>query len=314
MSFSFNIFLWISACIAMYRIAEVLNLTEKMCSISMLCCASSWGFVHFVAQPSPHIAAFAFAAITIWATLELIGEKFYNPTLLALLIISGSLMYDIYPLILISAILLFIYGRTKLAILIPSFSIMLGLIWKYVSLQQILGTLGNITHVSSPSSNITYSFQNWLKAITSFDLSRIWHFIVNGFMSYLYGGMIFGAIASTGLLIYLIINKKEPKINEDKNYMLLFNISACFCGVMLIAMFFVAAQSEIWSPTKFIPRFAFYLYPINTIAIAFFADKFIGRWGYIAPSLTFIVANSTMFKLASMSIFFEYGLVGLYWQ
>ena len=83
---------------------------------------------------------------------------------------------------------------------------------------------------------------------------------------------------------------------------------------MLIAMFFVAAQSEIWSPTKFIPRFAFYIYPINTLAIGFWADKLINRWGYVAPIATFMVANSTLIHLASMSAFFEYGLVGLYWQ
>jgi hypothetical protein len=314
MSFSLNIFLWISACIAIYRIGEIVNLTEKMCKTSMLCCASSWGFVHFVAQPSPHTAAFAFSAIILWATLELIHEEFQNPILLALLIISGSLMYDVYPLILISTILLLVYKRVALGILIPILSIALSLIWKYVSLQRVLGTLGNITHISSPSSNITYSFQNWIKAIVNFDLSRIWQFIANGFMSYLYGGMIFGAIASTGLLIYLVINNKEIKIDDDKHYKLLFNISACFCGVILTAMFFVAAQSEIWSPTKFIPRFAFYLYPINTIAIAFFSDKLINRWSYVIPVLTFMVANSTIFKLASMSVFFEYGLVGLYWQ
>lgn len=314
MSFSFNIFLWISACIAMHRIGEIINLKQKIRNISMLCCASSWGFVHFVAQPSPHISAFAFSAIVLWATLELIYEEFYNPILMSLLIVSGSLMYDIYPLILINSILLSIYGRTKLGILIPSTSIALGLIWKYVSLQQILGTLGNITHISSPSSNINYSIQNWIKAIYEFDLIRIWHFLANGFFAYLYGGMIFGAIASIGLLIYLMINKKSAKVAESYQYKLLFNISACFSGVMLIAMFFVAAQSEIWSPTKIIPRFAFYLYPINTIAIAFFVDKFADRWGYVTPTLTFIIANSTLFKLASMSVFFEYGLIGWYWQ
>jgi hypothetical protein len=79
-------------------------------------------------------------------------------------------------------------------------------------------------------------------------------------------------------------------------------------------MFFVAAQSEIWSPTKFLPRFAFYIYPVNTFAIAFFANKLLNQWGYIVPIATFIVANSTIIKLASMSAFFEYGLVGLYWQ
>ena len=203
-----------------------------------------------------------------------------------------------------------------LGVLIPLLSIALNVCWKYISLQQILGTLGNIQSLSSPSSNLTYSFQNWTKAILSLDFSRIWQFLSNGFMSYLYGGMIFGAIASTGLLIYLAIQKKNA-VNPDDNQLLfplLFTITACFCTVMLIAMFFVAAQSEIWSPTKFLPRFAFYIYPANTLAIAFLAGKFLNRGGYFAPILTFIVANSTLIKLASMSAFFEYGLVGLYWQ
>ncbi len=316
MSISVNIFLWISSCVAIYRIGEITNLNERMRNIAMLCCASSWGFVHFIAQPSPHMTAFAFASIVLWATLELTRDEFLNDPLLILLIVSGSLIYDIYPLILISSILLFIYKRPLLGVLIPLLSIALNVCWKYISLQQILGTLGNIQSLSSPSSNLTYSFQNWTKAILSLDFSRIWQFLSNGFMSYLYGGMIFGAIASTGLLIYLAIQKKNA-VNPDENQLLfplLFTITACFCTVMLIAMFFVAAQSEIWSPTKFLPRFAFYIYPANTLAIAFLAGKFLNRGGYFAPILTFIVANSTLIKLASMSAFFEYGLVGLYWQ
>ncbi|PZO37520.1 MAG: hypothetical protein DCF19_18635 [Pseudanabaena frigida] len=312
MSFSLNIFLWISACIAMYRIGEIVNFSVRALNITILCCASSWGFVHFVAQPSPHMSAFAFSAIILWSTLELIHNEFINTPLLILLIVSGSLVYDVYPLILISAILLFIYKRPVLGILIPLLSIILNIFWKYISLQQILGTLGNIQSLSSPSSGLTYSFQNWTKAILNFDIDRIGQFISNGFMAYLDAGMIFGAIASTSLLVYLAIKKRD--VANPEGNQLLFNISVCFCSVMLVAMFFVAAQSEIWSPTKYCPRFGFYIYPINTLAIAFLTDKFINSWAYIAPIATFIVANITLTKLASMSVFFEYGLVGLYWQ
>lgn len=312
MSFSLNIFLWFGACIAMYRIGEIVNFNTRTLNITILCCASSWGFLHFVAQPSPHMAAFAFAAIILWATLELIRNELFNPPLLLTLIVSGSLIYDIYPLILISSLLLFIYKRPVLGVLIPLLSIILNLFWKSISLQYILGTLGNIQNISSPSSNLTYSFQNWIKIILNFDIGRIWQFLSNGFIAYVYAGMILGTIASTGLLIYLVIKKRD--IANPEGNQILFNISMCFCSVMLIAMFFAAAQSEIWSPTKLVPRFGFYIYPINTLAIAFFADKFINRWSYIAPILTFIVANSTIIKLASMCAFFEYGLVGLYWQ
>jgi hypothetical protein len=312
MSISLNIFLWISACIAIYRIGEITHLNYRICSIAMLCCASSWGFVHFVAQPSPHITAFAFAAIILWATLELIHDEFFNPALLIVIIISGSLVYDIYPLILISTILLFLYKRSVFGILIPSLSIGLSLIWKYISLQQILGTIGNVGNRSSPSSNLTYSFQHWIKAISNFDLGTIWQYLINGLITYFYGGMIFGTIASIGLIAYLSTRKKD--INNSANYQLLFNSSICLCVVMLIAMFFVSPQSEIWSPTKLYPRLAFYTYPINTLAIAFFADKLTNKWRYIAPALTFVVANLTVIKLASISMFFEYGLVGWYWQ
>lgn len=320
MSISLNIFVWISASVAIYRIGEIANLNSKALGIGMICCASSWGFVHFVGQPSPHLTAFAFASIILWATLELIYNQSFNRPLLILLIISGSLIYDIYPLILISSLLLIIHKRPVLGVLIPLLSIIFNVFWKYICLQQVLGTLGNITNISSPSSNLIYSFQNWLKAVLSFDFARIWQFIANGFMAYLYGGMIFGAIASTGLIIYLWIRKKDNLNSEDNQ--LLLTISTCSCSVMLIAMFFVSSQSEIWSPTKFIPRFAFYTYPVNTLAIAFFADKFIGKftnswinnWGYIAPVLTFVVANLTITHLASVSVFFEYGLVRIYWQ
>jgi hypothetical protein len=312
MSISLNIFLWISACIAIYRIGEIAHLNQRICNIAMLCCASSWGFVHFVAQPSPHMTAFALASIILWATLELVHDEFFNPALLVALIISGALVYDVYPLILISTILLFIYKRPILGILVPSLSIGLSLIWKYVSLQQILGTVGDVGNMSSPSSNLTYSFQHWIKAISNFDLGTIWQYLINGLITYLYGGMIFGTIASVSLVFYLLVKKKN--VDDSGNYQLLFNISICLCGVMLIAMFFVSPQSEIWSPTKVYPRLAFYTYPINTLAIAFFADKLINRWSYALPTLTFVVANTTITKLASMSAFFEYGLVGWYWQ
>jgi hypothetical protein len=320
MSISLNIFLWISASVAIYRIGEIANLNSKALGIAMICCASSWGFVHFVGQPSPHLTAFAFASIMLWATLELIYNQNFNRPLLILLIISSSLTYDIYPLILISSLLLIIYKRPVLGVLIPLLSIIFNVFWKYICLQQVLGTLGNITNISSPSSNLIYSFQSWLKALLSFDVGRILQFLASGFMAYLYGGMIFGAIASTALIIYLWIRKKGNVNSEDTQ--LLLTISICFCSVMLIAMFFVASQSEIWSPTKFIPRFAFYTYPINTLATGFFADKFINKftngwinnWGYIAPVLTFVVANSTITHFASVPMFFEYGLVGIYWQ
>jgi hypothetical protein len=207
---------------------------------------------------------------------------------------------------------LFIYKRPILGILVPSLSIGLSLIWKYVSLQQILGTVGDVGNMSSPSSNLTYSFQHWIKAISNFDLGTIWQYLINGLITYLYGGMIFGTIASVSLVFYLLVKKKN--VDDSGNYQLLFNISICLCGVMLIAMFFVSPQSEIWSPTKVYPRLAFYTYPINTLAIAFFADKLINRWSYALPTLTFVVANTTITKLASMSAFFEYGLVGWYWQ
>ncbi len=315
MSVSVNIFLWISACVAIYRLGEIVALNERVLNIAMLCCASSWGFVHFVAQPSPHMTAFAFAAIALWATLELIRGEFPNPPLLILIIVAGSITYDIYPLILISSLLLFIYRRPMLGVSIPLMAIALNVLWKSIFLKRILGTVGNVASISSPSSNLTYSFQNWTKAILSFDLSRIWQLLVNGFMSYFYGGMIFGAIASTVLLIYLVLKKinKTESANAEADQLLL-NICICCCGVMLVGMFFVAAQSEIWSPTKFLPRFAFYIYPINTIAIAFLADKLLARWGYGTALLTFVFANSTVIKLASMSAFFEYGLVGWYWQ
>jgi hypothetical protein len=312
MSISVNIFLWICSCVAIYRVGEIANLNERMRNIAILCCASSWGFVHFVAQPSPHMTAFAFASIILWATLELTREEFRNDPLLISLVVSGSLVYDIYPLILISSILLFIYKRPVLGVLVPLLSIALNVFWKYISLQKVLGTLGDIKSLSSPASNLTYSFQNWSKAILSLDFGRVWSFLSHGFMSYLYGGLTFGAIASMGLLIYLAVQKKN--IANPDDHQLLFTISACFCAVMLVAMFFVAAQSEIWSPTKFLPRFAFYIYPANTLAIAFLADKVLNRGSYFAPILTFIIANSTIIKLASMSAFFEYGLVGLYWQ
>ena len=71
-SFILNSIFWLFACVALFRICDLTNLDETIADISMLCCASSWGFVSFVAQPMSYLVAYAYASIIIWATIEII--------------------------------------------------------------------------------------------------------------------------------------------------------------------------------------------------------------------------------------------------
>ena len=96
----------------------------------------------------------------------------------------------------------------------------------------------------------------------------------------------------------------EVLVDMSVNYSVLDRV---FFGCYAFALYLI----KMVIPIKLI---AFYTYPINTLAIAFFANNLTNKWSYIAPVLTFLIANLTAIKFASVSTFFEYGLVDLYWQ
>ncbi|MEE3716801.1 hypothetical protein V2H45_08590 [Tumidithrix elongata RA019] len=341
-SFSLNLFLWFGACAALFRTCILTGLDRRIALTAMLCCASGWEFVSFVGQPSPQLTAYAFAAIAIWATVEIIhinqpeaiapeessieknltasqvldsetalGQKNALITLLALIIISGGLAYEIYPLTLVSAILLIVYRQRFLAIAIAATQICLVILWKEVSLAKFLGTLGNVESQSSGIKNLTYSLQTWLDIFWKFDWYKGFYFIAKGMQSYIYGSYIVGAIATLIFVVYLI--RKQLK-QPDRSHRLLLSICLSLTTVMLLATIFTTPQAHIWSGTGMQPRLAAFVYPVNIIAIAAIANWLLKQYTYAIAVGTFYISNLDLTGLASMSQIFDYGAIGLYWK
>ncbi|CAN1209859.1 hypothetical protein TUMEXPCC7403_06515 [Tumidithrix helvetica PCC 7403] len=341
-SFSLNLFLWFCACTSIFRICILAGLERRIALTAMICCASGWEFVSFVGQPSPQLTAYAFAAIAIWATVEVIHISQIGPiatkelkteesatennilngevdleqknswiALLALIIISGGLAYEIYPLTLVSAILLLIYRQRFLAIAIAATQICLVIVWKEVSLTKFLGTLGNIESQSSGIKNLAYSLQTWLDIFLKFDWHKGFYFIAKGFQSYIYGSYIIGAIATLIFVVYLI--RKQIK-QPDRSSQLLLSICLSLTIVMLLATIFTIPQAHIWSGTGMQPRLAAFVYPVNIIAIAAISNWLLKQYAYAIAVGTFYISNLDLTGLASMSQLFDYGAIGLYWK
>ena len=317
-SFTLNVLFWIFACAAIFRLCILGRLSRNIAKISALLCTCSWGFIHFVGQPSPHVAAYAFAAITIWATIEIIhATSFKKALFLSLLIITGPLTYEVYPVSLTCLLLLLIFRRRVIAGLILLAQLLLVTLWKHVSLGLILGTLGNVSSKSSGIKNITHDFNVWKDIITRIDLVSGLKLVAKGLQSYTYGSFIVGAVAAFIFIIYLAkttYGKAESDEHLERNMLLAW----CFllCTLTLLSTIFITPQSYIWSPNAGMqPRLSFFVYPANIIAMAFIADwatkNYRRRYLQYVPIIaTFILSN---LNVASIALMFDYGLVGLYW-
>lgn len=309
-SFTINLLLWILSCVALYKICILTNLGERIASIAMLCCASSWGFISFVGQPAFYMAAYAYSAIIMWATLEILnGQTRQKIILLSLIIISGTLVYDIYPLTL-SSFLVLLFGRK----IIPAISILVGQIllswlWKNVYLIEVLGTIGDQDNVKVA----TDSLEIWAEIIRTMDIDRALHWLRWGTQSFIYGNMIFGAIAAIIFLIFLGIKWMRGK--SDRWDRLLFIFSFLICLLVWMATLATIPKASEWAlGGGMLPRLAFYSYPVGTIALAFFGNRLMSRGAYLIPILTFIIANLDLTGLATVATFFDYGKIGIYWK
>jgi hypothetical protein len=319
-SFTLNLLFWGLACVAMFRLCILMHLSRRIAAIAMLCCASSEGFVYFVGQPSPHMTAYAYAAITLWATVEMIFcTDIRKKALLAAIIISGPLSYEIYPVTAASCLLLFLYHKRVEAVLLLLTQGLLLFLWKRIVLPVFLGTTGDIESPGSGSFNIQYSLQSWCAAFTDWcpvpekiDDPNPFDLAFRGIQSYTYGGLILGAIASLLLITYLVVHRKW----RDQNKRLLLTFCSCLCVLTLLATVFVSPQAFFWNPTVAIqPRHAFFAYPAHTIAIACIAGWMLKKWQSYFPAVaTFLVANISLTGLVSLELFFDYGLVGIYWK
>jgi hypothetical protein len=308
-SFSINLLFWFFACTAIYKTCIILTLSDRGAAIAILSCASSWGFVSFVGQSGMYAASYAMAAIIVWATLEIIQSKnLALVSLMGLLILTGSPIYDIYHLTFACALTLFVLKKKVTAIAILTIQILIAVVWTEIFLKQVLGTIGWQENVEF----LTNSLKTWFTILTHIDLVHFVKFVWKGTEAFIYGGMIVGTIAAT---IYLIDLWKRYRSKQDVNNLLPLTISASAIALVLLSSIVVAPEAERWSPTGTLPRLAFYTYPIFTIALSAIADRYIKHYyAYSGAALTFLLANIDITGIVSMAPFFDYGLFGIYWK
>ena len=308
-NFSLNLLFWLWTCIAIDRICWLLNLGNRVAAIAMLCIASSWGFVSWVAQPSMHLLAYAYVAIAMWATLEII----FNPTskkkiLLASLLIPSILVYDLYAIILTSFLILFLYKQRLLATFILIAQIFLSLIWKEVYLLNVLGTLGDTSNADFISKNLNA----WWEILKTFDFAAGIYWLGRGIQSFVYGNMIFGAFAIIVLIIGLLRKWRQDRISHRDKLLLIF--SFVLSVLVLMSAVVTIPEASKWGLKIMLPRLSFYTYPIATLALAILGNRFLSKRAYIIPIITFLIANLDITGLASVAVFFDYGAVGIYWK
>jgi len=311
--FSLNLLLWLGACVAVFKSCLLFKLDNRVAAIAMLCCASSWGFIHFVGQPGPYVASYAMSAIMIWATLEiLISNNRREIIFYSFLVISGSLMYDIYPVTLACLIPLVARKRYLPAIPILILQVLFAFLWRNVFSLYVLNTVGNHEgnlRVISGSLNV------WIESIIHLDITKILRFIGKGLVDFIYGGLIFGAMAGLVFIGQLVRSLFQETNEESKeNIKLLLWFFVPFCLLMIAAEIFIIPELEHWSTLGLQPRMAFYTFPLFAIALASLSTQLLKKYAYVVPVITFIIANLDVTGLVSMTMFFDMGFVGIYWR
>jgi hypothetical protein len=329
-SFILNIVFWILTCAAIFRICILTNLdqiNQNISAIATLCCAISWGFVSFVAQPAPYLLAYTFTAVMIWMSLEIICNSQVNSqsssrrlnlrelALYTIIMVAAPLTYELYPVAIACIIFLLIYRQFALSAMIVFGQILLPILWSKVFLARVLGTTGTPGGVTN---NIPMSIKAWVDIFAHLNYSQALHFIGKGSLAFLYGGMIFGAIAAVVFIIYLFVQlrlQRSPWNTTDfQSHKIILILCSIFSILFFLAGIFIAPTAQFWSPTGMIPRFLYYTYVINTIALSAIASLVIKKYAYVVPVLTFLVANVSLFGIASVTFFSDYGVVGLYWK
>ncbi|MDF3037168.1 MAG: hypothetical protein K0S28_2442 [Paucimonas sp.] len=307
-----NFTFWFFACVCVYRISRLLKQSENTSGMAMLCCASGLGFIDMFAQPSPYLMAYAYAPIVIWATLEMIFREpdRVRTTLFVLIISSVVMVYDAYQLILVSVLLLLINKKRFEAGAVFLLPLVFTLLWKYFSLDMVLGTRGEISNDTSTGSLLKLDVESWLLIVKLLNFPQFAQFAGNGILTYLYGNVIIGALAAWGYLF--ISGRKGWDVPEQKNLLVLlftFNL------LMMAAMIFVAPHMMLLSPSSGMqPRMAFYTYPINMIALAILASRWLRQYAWIMPLMLLIVANINLSGWASLDMLFDYGRIGMFWK
>jgi hypothetical protein len=336
--------LWLLACVAIYRVCHLAQLGQTIAELSLLCAASSWGFIHFVGQPSPHVAAYAYSAYALWATFEILGTQALNPldpytlrrrTLLAALIATGALAYQVYPVTLACLGVLLCYRQWVIAIGIAIAQGVCSTVWKEISLKLFLGTVGAVDHQSSGSQNILYDFKTWLGVLQTFDVPKAFALFSKASLAYFYGSFGVGCIAALVFMGWLWRQNADSKklmpqlasqltpnsldtsafFKQSGAHILLLT-SVSLCVLTFAATLFIVPQMAIWSPASGMqPRLSYFAYAINLIAIAAIATRYLpAYWRYAPALITFIVSNIDVAGLTSVAMLFDFGNWGWYWK
>jgi hypothetical protein len=314
-SFALNVTIWLLSCMAMYRLCELLNFKENIGAISSLCVSASWGFVSFVAQPAPYLTAYALAVILPWAAMELIhtDKDVYRMVCLTTIILAGLAVYDIYPITLVCLLLLAINQKLRWVMLIIPLQLAIVLIWQKVSLGGILGTTGDPRN----SQVITNSLGGWWQALSSLTPDLVFLYTTRGLQSFLIAGFGVGAIAPFIWLAYKFLRadwySQMFRENSDRKNAVFFIL--VFTVLMLLTALFFTPEAFFWTPnTGMLPRFIFYSFVANTIALASLGYSWLGKWAYLIPALTVLIACLDFTGIATVTLLFDYGDLRLIWK
>lgn len=311
-SVGINVLFWFFTCLAVYRVGLITTGNRKIADVSMLCCASAWGFVDMVAQPAPYLLSYAWATIGLWATLELTAENVdrRRQALLMLVIASVVMVYDAYQLILAYTLLLILNRKYFATVAIFATQLLFAAFWRYISMRLVLGTEGDLASPASGKSNFALDFITWWRTITEFNVPVFTRFTATGIQAYLYGNLIIGA-AAAWLYVALAL---AGKCGRHHSRQLLTSL-LCINIAVLMAIVFVVPQMYFWSPaTGMQPRLAFFSYPVNLVALSLLAVWWLGRYALLLPIALFLAANVDLTGLASLSVLFDYGVIGLFWK
>ena len=311
--FSLNLLIWLGACVAIFKSCLLFKFDNRVAAIAMLCCASSWGFIHLVGQPGPYVASYAMCAIMIWATLEILLSSDRREIIFyTLLVLSGSVIYDIYPVTLACVIPLVVRKRYFPAASILILQILFTFLWRNVFMLHVLNTIGN----QEGNLRVLYiSLNVWIEALINLDFPKILRFIGKGLVTFVYGGLVIGTIAGLvfiGQLIKSIFKETNQEIKENSILLLWFFIPLCL--LIIATEIFITPELEHWTTLGFLPRLAFYTFPLFTIALATLSNQVLKKYAYVVPAITFLIANADVTGLASMTMFFDMGFVGIYWR
>ena len=307
-----NFLFWFFACACIYRISRLLQHSQQVAGLSMLCCASGIGFVGMFAQPLPYLLAYAFGPIAIWATLELIYSSLdrWRSALFVVLIASVVTVYDAFQLILVSALMLFLHKKKQQAVLVIVLALVLTAVWRVFSMKMVLGTQGDLASFGSTVGLLGLDVATWLEVAKTTNIAEFFRLSWLGATAYVYGNLIIAAVAAWAYIAG--VGRSAAHTPQDRTFLIaLISMNV----LMLLAMIFVVPHMQALSPTTGMqPRLAFYSYPVNVIALMLIATAWLKRWAWIVPLGLFMVVNVNLTGLASVDMFFDFGKIGVFWK